>query len=269
MLRRWQRAQKAERLFWNSEQTVQAETQTILERYSAIFQEIKSDRKCRVLDVGCGPTLVSRMVEGGEKYCIDSLMSHFLEKTQDRSISASFHFLMGAGEYLPFLDGCFDRLVCRNVLDHVLWPEEVLKEMKRVSKSSAIAVLGVNVYSEFVARLKKDLERFGIILLRDEYHSHFFTERTFERLCSGQFPIAKRKTVYYDRATWIGIQGKTFVAQDRQSREKHSRSYRILAIYANVAVTLFWNIVRLLNRAKAFYFMSEYALIACQEREMG
>jgi SAM-dependent methyltransferase len=264
VLRRWQRAQKAERLFWNSEQTVQAETQKILERYSATFQEIRSDRKCRVLDVGCGPTLVSGMVERGEKYCIDPLMNHLLEKTQDRSISASFHFLMGAGEYLPFLDGCFDRLVCRNVLDHVLCPEEVLKEMKRVSKGSAIVVFGAYVYSEFVARLKKDLERFGIILLKDEYHPHFFTERTFERLCSGQFSIVKRKTVYYDRATWIGIQGKTFVAQDRQEREKHSRLYRTLAICASVAVTLFWNIVRLLNRAKASYFMSEYALIACR-----
>lgn len=262
VLRRWQQAQKAERLFWNSENTVQAEISKIVERYRPVFREIKSNKNDRILDLGCGPTVISRMMKGGEKYCVDPLMKHFVEKIHGISALASFHFLMGTGESLPFLTGCFDQLVCRNVLDHVLCPEEVLKEVKRVSKSSAVVVLGANVYSEFVVRLKEDLERFGVILLKEEYHPRFFTEKTFEGLCSEHFSVVKRRKVHCDDAHWIRIDNKTLGAQDQRTGEKRSKLYWTLSFCANLAISLFWNSVRLLNKTKASYFMIEYALVA-------
>lgn len=262
MLRRWQEAQRAERIFWDSEDSIQQEAAKILERYSIVFSEIKSDDGWKILDVGCGPTFVSRMINGGEKYGIDPLMSHFLEKVQDRAMLTSFHFLTGVAECLPFGNDCFDLVVCRNVLDHVQLPEGVLKEMKRVSKSCAILILGVNVYSEFVFRLRKGVECMGIVGLKEKFHPHFFTEETLMKLCSKYFSIVEKKVVFSDEARWIKIKCKIPDIQGRRIGTMFFTSSWILPLFYSLAFTFFWNIIRLLNQMKAHYFLNESVIIA-------
>jgi ubiquinone/menaquinone biosynthesis C-methylase UbiE len=262
VLRRWQEAQKAEKLYWETEGVVDLKTNEILKRYSRVFSEIKSDAKWMILDVGCGPTIVSRIVKDGEKFGVDPLMDHFIEKVKNKGALASFHFLMGLGECLPFRTGCFDLVICRNVLDHVQFPEEVLKEMKRVSKGSAIVLLGVNVHSEFVSRIKKDVERMRIIGLREEYHPYFFTEDILRNMCSKYFSMVKKRVVFSDKAGWIKIECKMPEIRNYRWKTKFFTLPWSLTFILSLFVTLFWNIIRFLNKLKAPYFSSEYAIIA-------
>jgi ubiquinone/menaquinone biosynthesis C-methylase UbiE len=267
LLRRWNEAQKVEKLFWSSESVVRGETAEILRRYSEIFLEIKADENWKILDVGCGPTVVSRMIKGGEKYGIDPLMDNFLDKVQDKALLKSFHFLKGVGEWLPFRNNCSDLVVCRNVLDHVQSPDEVLKEIKRVSKDSAILILGVNVYSEFVFRLKKGVEYMGIIGLKERTHPHFFSEKTLQELCSKYFLATGKKIVHGDKARWIKIRAQMPTEQGLRPEMRASVAFLILFFFSNWFSTFFWNVVRLLNQVKAPYFMNESIIIARASRQ--
>jgi len=84
-----------------------------------------SDLRGRVLDVGCGPQIEPSYAVGakGTFVGIDPLRG---EKQRE------FTFVQGLGEYLPFADGSFDRVLFATSLDHVLSPVRSLSEARRV-----------------------------------------------------------------------------------------------------------------------------------------
>ncbi|MRS11748.1 MAG: methyltransferase domain-containing protein [Actinobacteria bacterium] len=82
-----------------------------------------------VLDVGCGP---QRLPSYGSDFAgtlvgIDPLVG---------SARRDFLFAMAIGEYLPFRDATFDRVLFATSLDHVMSPGMVLREARRVTKPS-------------------------------------------------------------------------------------------------------------------------------------
>ena len=256
MLKRWLFAQKAEKIYWGSREVVLAETRVIFERYLHVFSEIASRKDWRILDVGCGPTFVSRLVEGGEKFCVDPLMRFFVGKFGDDFVSSSFSFLSAVGEFLPFRDGCFDLVVCRNVLDHVASPGMVLREVRRVSRRKGFLVLGVYVYPEFVCKLKRMVERLGIAGLRESFHPHFFTREDVERMLSKYFVIVNRKIISFDRVRWQSITSKLMDLM--YAREGSSSVLGMFRYFLSCFLFhFFWNIVRFLNHFKSRYYVVE------------
>jgi ubiquinone/menaquinone biosynthesis C-methylase UbiE len=260
MLRRWRSAQKAEKVFWGSNSVVEKEAAEILNRYREVFSEINVKKNWKIFDLGCGPTVASRMIEGGEKYGVDPLMNDFIRKVQGKPTLKPFHFVRAIGERLPFKDACMDLVICRNVLDHVQSPEEALKEMKRISKDSATLVLGVNAYSEFASRIKKAVERLRIRGLMEEFHPHFFTEKTLQTLCSKHFSITAQITVFSDKSERIKFEAPT--KQLSQQKTGVSILYSVLSSFSSWAFTFFWNFIRSLNQMKAPFFMQETVTIA-------
>jgi SAM-dependent methyltransferase len=81
-----------------------------------------------VLDVGCGPQpqpSYARDLEG-TLVGIDPLRG---------AGRREFEFVQGLGEYLPFRDGVFDRVLFATTLDHMLSPRRALLEAGRVTHS--------------------------------------------------------------------------------------------------------------------------------------
>jgi ubiquinone/menaquinone biosynthesis C-methylase UbiE len=111
-----------------------------------------------------------------------------------------------AGENLPYCDGTFKAVICRNVIDHVFQPEECLSEMHRVMRQGGFLLLSVNVYSRGIAKVKKALEFLSVPLVREEPHPHIFTEEGIENLLKkAGFKIINKKkippkTTYEDSA---------------------------------------------------------------------
>jgi|HubBroStandDraft_6_1064221.scaffolds.fasta_scaffold10170_1 SAM-dependent methyltransferase len=84
-----------------------------------------SDLRGLVLDIGCGPQTEPSygVAANGTFVGIDPLRGEAQRK---------FRFVQGIGEYLPFADGSFDRVLFATSLDHVLSPVRSLSEARRV-----------------------------------------------------------------------------------------------------------------------------------------
>jgi SAM-dependent methyltransferase len=91
-----------------------------------------ADLRGFVLDVGCGPQREPSYAVGsdGEFVGIDPVRGE-----RERS----FAFVQGIGEYLPFADGSFDRVLFATSLDHVLSPVRALSEARRVLTANGTA----------------------------------------------------------------------------------------------------------------------------------
>jgi SAM-dependent methyltransferase len=80
-----------------------------------------------VLDVGCGPQEEPSYAGGwqGRFVGIDPVAG---------APHRAFDFVQGLGEYLPFRDATFDRVLFATSLDHMLSPQRALAEARRVLK---------------------------------------------------------------------------------------------------------------------------------------
>jgi SAM-dependent methyltransferase len=84
-----------------------------------------SDLRGGVLDIGCGPQSEPSYAVGAN--------GHFVGIDPVRGErERAFAFVQGLGEYLPFADQSFDRVLFATSLDHVLSPVRALSEARRV-----------------------------------------------------------------------------------------------------------------------------------------
>jgi methionine biosynthesis protein MetW len=137
----------------------------------------------RILSIGCGEGGdVKFLVEKNEVYGVD-LMSAAVEAAQRNGIKA----ITGNVEAgLPYGDREFDVVVCKDILEHVFYPEKVMGEVSRILKPDGYAI--VNVPNHFYYKM-----RFRILLGKgivwydhpsnewDYFHIRFFTFESFRR----------------------------------------------------------------------------------------
>lgn len=152
--RRWKRAQLSERKY---RQRLVDDSTTLLTR------KLEEDRKyfleCYSVDIyTLLPNKICLELGGGPS--ISSLVKRLLRKVRCKIISIdplimpekygystySPHRVCGIGEFLPFKDASFDIVLCLNVLDHVITPVEVLKEIKMVLAQGGSLFLWVHSY---------------------------------------------------------------------------------------------------------------------------
>lgn len=88
-----------------------------------------------VLDIGCGPQAEPSYAEGfgGTFVGIDPLRGTGGERR--------FSFVQGIGEFLPFRDATFDRVLFGASLDHTLSPQLALREAQRVVRPDGVVVI--------------------------------------------------------------------------------------------------------------------------------
>ncbi|MCX7877905.1 MAG: class I SAM-dependent methyltransferase [Ignavibacteria bacterium] len=113
--------------------------------------EINKDDK--VLEVGCGAGHILERVPRGKLYGID--ISEIQVKRAKMRLGDKAEIIKSAGEEIPFEDKFFERILCSEVIEHVLDPIPLLKEMKRVLKDSGI--LSLSIPNENLINKTKDL----------------------------------------------------------------------------------------------------------------
>ena len=115
-----------------------------------------ADLKGNVLDVGCGPQSYPGYASA-DKEKINLFGVDPLKGVKERK----FNFIIGIGEYLPFKNNFFDRVIFGTSLDHLFNPARSLKEAFRVLKKDGAVVVwhGLPPAEKKRSRLRKFLGR--------------------------------------------------------------------------------------------------------------
>ncbi len=116
------------------------------------INEIKTPKLIKILDIGCGDGALFYLfnqeydTNNFELYGVDSseiALNIAKEKNSD------VHFEISDAYNLPFSDNTFDLIVSSDVIEHLLYPEKMFTEMKRVGKLGSHVLIGTPIrYTE-------------------------------------------------------------------------------------------------------------------------
>lgn len=177
-------------------------------RLRAIMCFLDASQQDAVLEIGCGAGNVLEQVRSGQLHGID-LSTYLLKKSQERLAHRQARLVRANAERLPFADGQFRKLVCTEVLEHVLNPRQVVGEMGRVATTDAVLVISVP-NERWIDRVKTIIRALGLrrLLLQggedsycspdqmtDEWHLHSFDLALLQRICKDILLIRKVKAI--------------------------------------------------------------------------
>jgi methionine biosynthesis protein MetW len=149
----------------------------------------------RVLDVGCSDGCLARYLPENEVWGLD-VNPRAVERARQFCKNAEvFDLNLLDSQPLPF-ESEFDVIVCADVLEHLLWPEKVLRHLAGTLRNGGRAVISLPNIALWRVRLKLlfglfDYTEYGVL---DSTHLHFYTFKTAKELveCCG-FRVLKMK----------------------------------------------------------------------------
>ena len=149
-----------------------------------------------VLDVGCsGGIVADELHRRGARMVGLDIDIPGLSKARDR-FAESASFICADSERMPLADASVDVVICNHVYEHVVDPEQLLAELRRVVRPDGLLYLGLgnrlgvvepHYRLPFLSWLPRPLaHRYVRILGRaDHYHEAFRTWSGLKRLCAG------------------------------------------------------------------------------------
>ena len=171
----------------------------------------------QILDVGCGGGNLLALLPGSRRCGID-LSAPMIKRAHER-LGRDAALIHGDAEQLPFADESFDRVVLSSVLSHVLHPERVIAEIRRVTRPGGRIVISIS-HEEQIERgirwakaLGLDKRFFGnaqapgeIQVYNVEYHLHRFAPKRVIDLVGDRLKIVKtRRVPLIFPVHWVGV----------------------------------------------------------------
>ena len=166
----------------------------IIEEKLKKMKRLVEDFEGRVLDVGCGNCWTTQLFNSAkvEHFGID-ISDHALKQAKEKGVIAKKVDLNT--DPLPFEDNSFDLVLCSDLIEHTLYPENILKEARRVlKKGGSVIVVVPNIVSWFNRVLVPlgffpwSVESTGTLELRDVFfhfnygHMRTYTKKSIETL---------------------------------------------------------------------------------------
>lgn len=209
--KRWEIAQRYEKEFWkegSDKFASNAEEQSNWHTWYAWkvskFEEELSKSKheidrnnCRVLEIGSGPIGLVTYLKWGERYAIDPLGDFYKEnQSLSKLRNSKVHYLTGTGENIPFTDDFFNIVIMDNVLDHVLAPDLVLKDVYRVLSKNGLFYIMVNIHTKWGYLFHSILARLNI----DKGHPHTYTAHKIRNFLNAHQLVVNSELIhdYYE-----------------------------------------------------------------------
>jgi ubiquinone/menaquinone biosynthesis C-methylase UbiE len=150
-----------------------------------------------VLDAGCGEGYIFlRLPQSRRRVGID-LSPTALEIAARRN--PDIEWIRGDVEKMPFDAATFDKVCCSEVIEHVLDPEAVLKELHRVVKPTGRVIITVpnertmNRVKDMVLGTRLGRRMFPDIPIRTEWHLTEYTPRLLRSQIRRFFNIQREK----------------------------------------------------------------------------
>ena len=140
--------------------------------------------KSRVLDIGCSNGFQGKYLRK-KKNCIVygiDISPQAIKKAQQNLDKAEVMDI--SKDKFPFSKEKFDVIVFSDILEHLAWPEKILKKLKKYLKKDGLIVAAIPNVANLKIRLrlllgKWDYQELGIL---DKTHLRFFTQKTTRQL---------------------------------------------------------------------------------------
>jgi len=151
----------------------------------------------RILEVGCGGGHVLEMFAGARLTGVD-VSEVFLTKARRRLAGLGATLLKGELPELGLADGSFDKVVCMEVLEHVVDPDGLIGQMARVVKPGGTVVVTLP-NDRLIHRIKGLIRRSGLGAVppfrriswgADKYHLHAWSPGQMRAMLARHFAIA-------------------------------------------------------------------------------
>jgi ubiquinone/menaquinone biosynthesis C-methylase UbiE len=192
---RWYSAQSKEDSFWQRQGVLGPQMDRVSSRYGPVMKRISEGLKpdSKILDVGCGPTCPARLFTRGIKSYLDPLMNSYARTHQD--IMPRDGKICAIAENIPFRDNSLDLVLCVNALDHMIDPDSVLYEIRRILKGDGVFMLGNFLHPPRIAQIRGFIERW-LPFFREDAHPYSYTLKSIKRLISRYFDIREGIRVF-------------------------------------------------------------------------
>lgn len=175
-------------------------------RIREILRMLQPGNSDTILEVGCGTGNVLKQVVRGTRIGLD--ISFRLVRVAREKCSTGTSFVSADAETLPFRAGSVDKVLCTEVLEHVLRPEAVLQEILRVLRPGGIAIVSVPnevlinrlkrwfLGSRIMRRLVWRRSRYRIAEdMTEEWHLHAFDRRMLEGVIPNGFRLEEVREI--------------------------------------------------------------------------
>jgi 2-polyprenyl-3-methyl-5-hydroxy-6-metoxy-1,4-benzoquinol methylase len=152
-----------------------------------------------VAEVGSGGGHVLQMFRPARLTAID-VSGEYLAVARKNLEGYDVRFLKGEVDKMDLPAASFDRVICTEVLEHVVDPEAVLAAIARLLRLDGVAVITVP-NDPLILRLKGVAQRRPFRWLArgrfdwggDEFHLHRWTPAEFERVLAAHLRVTDRK----------------------------------------------------------------------------
>lgn len=153
-----------------------------------------------IAEIGSGGGHVLRMFSEARLTAID-VSSIYLDIARKNLDGYDVRFLKGEVDKMDLPPASFDRIICTEVLEHVVDPEAVLAAIARLLRPSGVAVITIP-NDPLILRLKSVVTRLPGRWLApgridwggDAFHLHRWSPGEFERLLLQHFRVDKRRS---------------------------------------------------------------------------
>jgi len=168
----------------------------VVARFELILNLIENEMKGKkVLDVGCGDGVLSWILakNGANVIGIDTSKKAMEFANEKCKETKNLSFIIGSAYNLPFEDKIFDYIVSSEVMEHLVEPEKMLLEIRRVwSEEGNIFITTPIKFTKFPL---------------DEMHFQEYYEEDFKNLLKEYFKTVK--IIKSHPLFWMEFQNKT------------------------------------------------------------
>ncbi|MEI6296931.1 MAG: class I SAM-dependent methyltransferase [bacterium] len=155
-------------------------------RKKKIFQLLGDVKYKKILDFGCGGGHLGKVFMGDGNYVCGVDISRKSVDVAKKVINEAV-CIDAQQEKLPYKDEFFDIIIMGEIIEHLLEPERVMLEIKRVLNKDGFVIITTPNFLVFSNRIKMLLGKFeytetGFL---DRGHVHFFQFDSFRKMIDG------------------------------------------------------------------------------------
>ena len=119
-----------------------------------LIRKYNNGEKVKLLDVGSGDNILKHHLPHKIEYYSLELPDKELEDKFEDERGYKYDFVLDLDKKkIPIGDNFFDIIVCLDVLEHTIFPENIIKELKRITKDKGLFIISLPNEYNFLHRL--------------------------------------------------------------------------------------------------------------------